>query len=315
MFDHAKINDRGAVSTFAWTEKGVVVLGPARDGGSQLSVLAKEGQKAMGAKDGALFDFRKFHPIQASADCETSLNEHDDVTFVAGLRTGQGAEVTDDNDMAIFGPTEGPGSALGIIFREGDPAIGVADDPVFGRLIRRPRLNDRGDIAFHCVLKTGSGDVINTRNDDAIFGPTQGAGSPVGLIARDGDVAPGVTDGAVLNLEYYFGPVINNRGSTAFFTNLSTGDGGRRVDQGKNDKAIFAYTDQKLRMVVRTGERFEVTPETGDAESRTISKIILGYIQANNIMNDDNTIVFLLEFTDGTSGIFTATAPVAAKKD
>ena len=298
----ARINDKGAVSFFAKTESGMMVLGPALGNGPQLSVLAKNGQEAPGAKDGALYDFfkRRFQRVD--------LNDQGDVAFVARLSTGQGAAVTDDNDMGIFGPIQGAGSALGLIFREGDPAISIADGSAFGKLVTPPLLNDLGDIAFHCTLKTGSGGVIGNLNDDAIFGPTKGAGSPVGLIARDGDVVPEASDGAVLNLKNYYGPVINNRGSIAFLTDLRTGDGGGRVDES-NDKAVFAYTDRKLRMVVRTGDPFKVALESGDNESRTISKINLTYSTTNNIMNDENTIVFGLEFTDGTSGIFTAAFP------
>ncbi|MEO0587908.1 MAG: hypothetical protein AAF078_09740 [Planctomycetota bacterium] len=81
----------------------------------------------------------------------------------------------------------GPAPA-GYVFNQaaltGDPAPG-AGGADFASL-SSPRLNANGDVAFEAFLQTGTtGPAVTDDNDNAIFGPTAGSGSALGLIARE----------------------------------------------------------------------------------------------------------------------------------
>ena len=132
--------------------------------------------------DGVLLSFFGFPALNASGD----------IAFEASFGSGS----------AVFGPTAGAGSPLGPIAQQDEVAPGVDDGAVFGFFTGEffdLSLNASGDVAFGAFLRTEPGFGFPLAGT-AIFGPTAGAGSPLGLIVRSGDPAPGVGDGAVFGL-------------------------------------------------------------------------------------------------------------------
>ena len=191
--------------------------------------VALTGESAPGVADGAAFGSFSFPALNASGD----------VAFRAELQTGTGPTVTFDNAFAIFGPTSGAGSVLGLIAREDAPAPGVSDGAAFDFFDSEVVLNASGDVAFEADLRTSSGAAViefgPDSNDEAIFGPTSGAGSgfggALGLIARENDLAPGVADGAEFDI-FVGEPVLNGSGDVAFEALLRTGTGAAAARRG-----------------------------------------------------------------------------------
>ena len=89
------------------------------------------------------------------------------------------------------------------IVLSGESAPGVANADFAG--FNFPTVNASGDVAFWAELSTQPG-------TEAIFGPTSGAGSPLGMLAITGATAPG-TGGEVF--DFFFEeapPAINASG-------------------------------------------------------------------------------------------------------
>ncbi|MBB6428984.1 PEP-CTERM sorting domain-containing protein [Algisphaera agarilytica] len=282
------------------------VFGPS---GSGLGLLGREDSPAPGVSDGAEFSGFGGAPV---------LNNAGDTAFVGFLRTGNGDPVEDSgpdsNNSALFGPTSGSGSSLGLVARANDPAPGTADDAEFDSF-NAVRLNDHGDLLFTASVRTGTGAPVDDSfsgpdsNNFAIFGPTDGPGSALGVIARRGDTAPGVTDGAELN--FFATPQFNNAGQAAFISFLRDGTGGGAVDS-TNGTGLFAYADGELSLIARAGDLFTVLLADGiTEEQRTISFISFGSTVDNGTpaLNNEGQLAFTLSFTDGSGGIFVATIP------
>ena len=104
---------------------------------------------------------------------------------------------------------------------------------------------------FRSNMSVGLGQVTSI-TQEAIFGSTSGAGSPLELIARRGDSA-GLTDGAAFN---FFSQVsLNDSGDVAFGSLLRTGTGA--PVSGSNDATIFGPTSgvgSPLGLIVREGD-------------------------------------------------------------
>ena len=271
------------------------VFGPTAGAGSPLGPIAQQDEVAPGVDDGAVFG-----PLTGEF-FELSLNASGDVAFGAILRTEPGFPFEGESaGSAIFGPTAGAGSPLGLIVRSGDPAPGVSDGAVFGG--QNPSvLNDSGDVVISAFLRTGTGNEVNNNNDTAIFGPTAGAGSPLGLIVRENTPAPGVDDGATFDNLISGSRSLNASGDIAFVAALRTGTGDI-VDES-NDAGLFTFVDGEFQLVVREGDLFTVTlPDGSSTEDRTIASIVF----SRDGMNDAGTLVFSLNFTNDTQGIFIA---------
>lgn len=264
----------------------IAILGPSAGAGSALRLIAREGSPAPGLSDGAVFRTLAT-PIQ---------NAVGDVVFSASLRTGTTVDLTIDG--AIFGPSTGTGSALGLIAREGSPAPGVTDGAEFDRF-GAYSINAAGDVVVRGFLRTGTGPAVGVYVDEAIFGPSAGAGSPLGLIAREGSPAPGVTDAVEFNQLYI--SALNAMGNMAILADLRP-ETGTPVGNGL-DGALFAIVEGEFQLIVRQGDLVEVMlDDGGTVENRTISGI--GFSGAG--LNDAGELAFELRFTDDTEGIFIA---------
>ena len=298
FFGFPAFNASGDIAFEASFSSGSAVFGPTAGAGSPLGPIAQQDEVAPGVDDGAVFG-----PLTGEF-FDLSLNASGDVAFGAILRTEPGLGFPPEGEFAgtaIFGPTAGTGSPLGLIVRSGDPAPGVGDGAVFGGVQMPLMLNDSGDVVFTASLGTGTGNEVNSNNNTAIFGPTAGAGSPLGLIVRENTPAPGVDDGATFDNLFSNSPSLNASGDIAFVARLRTGTGDI-VDES-NDAGLFTFVDGEFQLVVREGDLFTVTlPDGSSTEDRTISSIVF----SQNGMNDAGMLVFLLNFTNDTQGIFIA---------
>jgi hypothetical protein len=274
------------------------LFGPNQNDGGALGLIAREGAAAPGATDGAEFGresggspFRYF----------VEMSEAGDVAFTADLRSGSVNTVTENNDSAIFGPTNGRNSPLGVIAREGSDAPGTLGTATYGSF-GRIALNSHGDAVFAARLRTD--DVIDptTIDEAALFGPTGGIGSEIDLIVRESELED-VIGGADQAESTFFGfqqMTLNDRGVLAFTANRGEVGTGRRLPGA----GLFAYVDGVLNLVAREGDTFPVS--TGEAvEERVIATISFGGL------NNSGQLAFALSFDDGTGGVFIAeTLPI-----
>lgn len=198
----------GPTGTSVTSDNEKALFGPTAGAGSALGLIVREGTPVPNG-DGAEF----------TSLGSPTLNATGDLTFQAALRTGStGPEVTGRNARALFGPTAGPGSSLALLARQGDPAP-EAGGATFDFFSGVPALNDNADVAYQAFLNTGSGPPVTFENREAIYGPSAGAGSARGLIARGGDPVPGLSG---ILYESFDPPVLNAAGDVAFMGSIRT---------------------------------------------------------------------------------------------
>jgi uncharacterized protein YjbI with pentapeptide repeats len=144
---------------------------------------------------------------------------------------------------------------------------------------RGPVINNAGQVAFRANL-TGSG--IDATNNQGVW--SEGAGS-LAMVARTGDVAPGVPGGVNFGLNYaleLFEPVLNNVGQTAFYGGLTDGTVGL-WSQGSGDLALVA----------RDG-----TPAPGTPDDVNLSFAVLrDFFPGLPKLNDAGQVAFLANVT------------------
>jgi hypothetical protein len=170
-------------------------------------------------------------------------------------------------------------------------------------------LNDAGGIFFGATL-AGAG--VSSANDNAFFA---GPWNAPHLILREGDPAPDTAPGITFTTHFsgtfdgsgYPGVTFNDVGQVA--TLLVLAGGGLT---SANDAALYLF-DPILgpTKIAREGDQFDI----GGGVMRTIADggivFSAGYNDDfTNGLSNTGTLVFGLKFTNGTSGIFTATIPV-----
>ncbi len=141
-----------------------------------------------------------------------SLNNAGDVAFIAGLQ-----DLSEQGTSALFGPTDGAGSALGRLFAVGDAAPGFGDGTTLFDFERGVTLNAFGDVAFLAELNPDSPLGLAAH---AVFGPSAGPGSPTTVIARRDD--PNLGFNGSINFLNRSGsqPTISDAGDIAFIATL-----------------------------------------------------------------------------------------------
>ena len=244
------------------------------EGSGSLKLVARQGEDAADMPPGVLFG-GLLNPV---------LNSAGQIAFKANL-TGGGL------NTANGGIWSGVDGNLSLVALAGDPAPGTTSGVNYFAFAK-PALNSAGQVAFLGFL-TGIGVATNERG---IW--SEGFG-PLGLVAREGDQAPGTPSG--VSFGSLRSPALNSAGQTAFITSL-TGSG---IDS-TNDLGIWAEDRSGLlRLIAREGEPLEV--ESG--EFRTISRLNFQQGTGNDDghasgFNDLGQLTFKATFIDGTSGIF-----------
>lgn len=162
-------------------------------------LVIRTGDPALGAEDGVVHSSFG-HPI---------INNAGQVAFRTQVT---GAGVTDANDLGIWSEAVGSVGSPAPVAREGDAALPLGAGVVFSSNLDELIFNNNGQAAFFGRL-TGPG--VTATNDWGIWSEAAGSiGSP-GLVAREGDVAPGLGDGVVYS-QLSSPLMINDAGQVAF---------------------------------------------------------------------------------------------------
>ncbi|WP_145285996.1 DUF7453 family protein [Pirellulimonas nuda] len=197
-------------------------------GGSGLALVARKGNPAPGTT-GAV-SFGSFNTPVLNSGGQTSFR---------GFLNGAG--VTTADDRGIW--SEGGGSGLALIAREGGQAPGTAAGVKFNSF-NEPMLNGAGQTAFHGVI---SGPGMTRVNNLGIW--SDGGGLGLALVARAGSQAPGMAAG--VNFVNISIPALNGAGQTAFVSGL-TGTGVTSA----NDSSIWSEgVESGLAPVAREGSQ------------------------------------------------------------
>ena len=256
---------RGGLNSSIATNVGIWSEG----GGSGLALLAREGSMAPGTSN------------NFSLLGNLALNNAGQTAFSGLLNSGSSA-----TDGGIW--SEGGGSGLALIAREGSVAPGTSNNfSRFGGLV----LNDRGQTAFSGESSSGRG-----RPTRGIW--SEGGGSGLALIAREGSVAPG-TGGT---FSYFTKLVLNDAGQTAFFGHLPSSTSALNGGIWAEDQAGV------LTQIARTGDLLDVDDGPG-TDFRTIKELSFSGYTGNSDgrpsgFNNLGQLAFWAEFTDGTKEIF-----------
>ena len=245
-----------------------------REQGTQLSLLAREGDPAPGAGGGVTFGGNGV-TVQFGA---VQLNELGQAAFTTRL----GGSVS--TSMAMFSDHTG---SLAPLVMPGDPAPGTSDD--FG-IFSDPMLSDGGRAAFRASLASGG-----MWPPLGIFWDAPGSPGNLVPLVLPGDPLPGSPGTTILGTNFLYG--FNAAGQLAFSASLDD------AQYGFREALFFADPSGEIQVVVENGRPFDVNGDGSDL--RTLSQFHFGG------MNDAGTIALRLDFVDGTFGFYTARPSVA----
>jgi len=270
-----------------------------RNANGDLQPLAVEGQQVPNAPLGVEFGFIL-----------------GDVRINRAGQTLFGTQLTENGNL--FQPTSAiissTGGGLEIVARTGEAAPGFAPGVTLENLVSSALINDAGQIAFAGQFQ-GTG--IGASNDSAIF--LENNVGDFEVVAREGESAPGIDDGAVFDdflptgFAFNFPGLfaLNDDGQLAFLADLA----GTGVNNS-NDQGLFAIDGNgELQLIAREGDLFDVDDDPLTEDLRTIEAIDFtagsgGGDGFSIAFNDLGDLAFALEFTDGTEGLFVASLPV-----
>lgn len=299
-FSDAQINSAGTVAFKGVFQENINnVLTPGRGiyvgGRTNYQMVVRDGTQAAGTAAGVNYKFFDTLPFK--------LNENGQVAFRSQL---QGTGITSSNDRGIWIADT---SGVQKVVRTGD-AVTTAPGTVFTGFTD-PQFNKRGEVAFQGQM-TGPGVTIgNGGVANFVATPTS-----LKMMARSGDVITQLGDP---NIKYGWSsstPLINDAGQVAFVAD-ATGGSFFSADTLTNDLLMAGMPDD-LKIIAQRGSLFDVDPTAGE-DLRTIKNIFMGTGDSYGVggavkLTNDGLLVFGLDFTDGTSGLFTVQldAPSAA---
>jgi hypothetical protein len=251
-----------------------------------LALVSRAGNAAPGAGGGSFLRF---------GDNSVRINSQGQVAFRAGLSLTGG--IDNNNNDGVW--SEGAGSGLALIAREGDPAPGLPAGVLFdlNTFSNSMALNNNGHAAF-------IGGFRGAEFGSAIW--SEGQGSGLALVARSGASAPGVEAGVGFGFFADRTVVLNNNGRTAFRADLV----GPGIDS-TNDSGLWAEDSAgMLRLIAREGGLLDVSDDPLSPDLRTVS--VLSWIVGNtgngdgraSSYNDLGQVTFAARFTDGSEGVF-----------
>jgi len=292
---------QGSVTTGTGAGSNATMIASNRSGA--LEVISRAGDAAPDSAGAASTNL-----YRAFSTSQIGFNNDGRVAFSSSLRDAAGVQTA---TAALF--TDAGSGTLRLIGKTGDPlpaSIANANGAEFagvnwGSAFNNIAMNTSGTTAF---VVTGLGNTGGTNNTNVLF--RMAAGGDLMKIIRSGDVAipGGAPDGSNAFFNSPSNIQINSRGQLAFLTTL-TGVG---VSPGLgNGSALFGADENGVTcLLARTGDLFEVAP--GDL--RQVSSIgglnTSGGQDGRAInLNGKGELVFQLDFSNGTSGIFVATVP------
>lgn len=331
IFDSLRFNAAGDTaisvrlrdSSSSDTDIGSVILGPVAGAGSELGILFREGDPVPGVS-GAVFGSLSSPELYATGE----------LLLVNQMQASPGTSLDEASDEAVFRVMAGSPSSIELLVREGEDAPGIDGDIVLGgqlfqsssRAIGDAYSNVAGNLVFRSALSSPSGVGVAIDNDFAMFRSIGGVGSSLELVFREGDPAPGQSDGAVFGTDMSgaFGnngvsyiSAMNGFGDFVFVSELRDGEGGPVVDD-TNDLALFASISGEVLTILREGDSMEVELAGGLLESRTIASFFEGANDGGEgdsgflTFNDSGQLWVRVTFTDGSTGLFIAQVPEPA---
>jgi len=232
------------------------------DGAGSGSILAREGDPVTGAAPGTAY-----------AGSFAGLESQAGIAFRASTTAGSG----------LF--TEDTGGAFAPLVMEGDAAPGTSG-AVFGGFFlpfSPGRIDANGTLMFQNTLQSGIGGVTSA-NDTGFWGPN-------GLIAREGDQAPGAPAGALF--QGFAGVELDDAGF-AFRAALQTGPGG--VTSANNTGLWRPDDDGGVILLTREGDAVPGLPGVSFADLASAAVAV----------NAQGETAFLAGFTIGSGGVTTA---------
>ncbi|MFG0251983.1 MAG: choice-of-anchor tandem repeat NxxGxxAF-containing protein [Phycisphaerales bacterium JB038] len=161
------------------------------------------------------------------------------------------------------------------------------------RFFSHPQVLDNDQVVLTAAL---TGDGIDESNNTAIW---RGEPDDLQFVAREGDHIPGLGGDVVIR---DFQAVAVNEDYAALYVSLF----GYTV--GDNDRALILIDpDGDTHLITRVGDKFDVAGDGSDMRSvKHIGMLPADPERGRSPLNSGGTIAFLLEFYDGTSGVFTA---------
>ena len=210
------------------------------------------------------------------------------------------ADINGTTSRLGYGVWAGNPAAPVLVARTGSHAPGTGANTVFWTLLggQGPELNSAGQVLF--------GGIVSTPGAPLTSGIWMGAPDSLKLVALQGSQAEGLP----LGYAYSGGftrVLLGDAGEVAFTSGISGPD----VTPGVNDYALWAGTPDTLHVIARTGDTIEVA----DGIWKTILSLSVldqaNESEGNGVVFDDfGRFVFEASFTDGSSGLFLASASV-----
>ena len=204
---------------------------------------------------------------------------------IRGLADTGEALVSFSGDGGTRGYVTGTPGNLSVAVVEGDPAPVPGEPDATFLQLQAESMAGNGDFVFRGAL---SGMNMNFSNNRAIF---HVEGDTLSMVARLDDEAPGTAGEHFDRLD---APIVNDQGQVAF-----------SGEDSDNEEGIWALHDDGLELVVRTGDLFDL----GGGDLREVSAFWIELDDARwqeRALGDSGDLAFLLYFTDGSSGVFTA---------
>jgi hypothetical protein len=290
-FSQLQLSERGLVS-FAGRlndDRRGIWVGDADD----VSLVALGGAPAAGTPAGALF-------VRTLVGGETrgyTVSAGGNVAFASRLQEGTGG-TTSANQHGLWARI---GGTLTLVAREASPVPGLPDGVRYSYGGANPfdtaDISDAGRVVFKARF---AGPGVNSMNDSAIF---SGPPLSLSLIAREGFAAPGLDSNFVFSDFSTIRPRMNEAGQFAFRADAQSLAG----SQTTSGLWIFDPSGG-LSLLVKRGDPFEIAP--GDVRIvADVGASLDSAFPSGEVFTDPGQLAFSASFTDGTTGVFTATIP------
>jgi hypothetical protein len=161
------------------------------------------------------------------------------------------------------------------------------------RFFSHPQVLDNDEVVLTAAL---TGDGIDESNNTAIW---RGEPDDLQLIAREGEHIPGLASDVVIR---DFQAIAVNEDYAALYVTLF----GYTV--GDNDRALILIDpDGDRHLIARVGNKFDVGGDGSDLRSvKHIGMLPADPERGRSPLNAGGTVAFMLEFYDGSNGVFTA---------
>ncbi len=236
-----------------------------------------------------------------AAVAEPRLNDADQTVFRGFLQHTPGVTSRNDSGIFVIGP-----ETSSVVAREGSRPPGTplgVEFEVFGN-IATPVIGSTGQVVFTANVRGSSVGGINERG----IWMTDPAGQLI-MVARGGNPAPG--PGPASKFTSMGLPSINGSGQVAFLGGYCETNANGFC--GVNGGAGIWATNRagELLSVVRVGDQIDVNNDPAVTDLREVRFLWLDGVSGGedgfgSPLNDAGQLAFLLEFTDGSRGVFVA---------